>query len=362
MAIVGKPSAPEMAISGADASPEMAIIGAPPRSELGPLRGVLPGAEQHVCHHPGMSSSRRSAMPEADFWSLIELLGGRVDDDGVGRLTGALRQGDDGTAVAFAERLAAVLYELDREELFEQPVRWADAPDEEPLPLSADTFLYLRCAVVAAGRATVDAVLADPAVLRDRLWEDGELLLTAADVEVDTAVSYETGSNTEHWSPRPDDGPVERSLVAVLLEDLQEPIEGWDGQGVPVTMYGWPQWLPWDVTRAVSEELDGVVRAGGGVPASLGAGHVHVRLGFGEAWQTTPGHPDLVADEYGPGQVLEVRAELDQSAVRAWSRDQQLTGLRAVAAGCLLAALPGDHGARPALERAVADGAELLRS
>jgi hypothetical protein len=306
-------------------------------------------------------------MPEDQFWSFIDLLGGSPGADSVSRLTDALRSGGKATAIGFAESLAAVLHELDREVLVRRTIRWADAPDQDPIPLSDDTFLYLRCAVVAAGRATVDAVLADPAVLESRLWDDGEGLLHAAGEaagdEIDTELSYETGSNTEHWTPRPDDdGPAERPLVAVLLADLLDPIEGWDGEtGEPLVEYAWPMWLPQEVSWDVSTTASRLVGEGGGLPP-LGAEQVVVSLEFGEVWQAVPAVDGLVDDELGLEQMFRVRAQLAQDVVRSWSAEQQTRGLLAVAAGCLLAVLPSDHGARQALQQATEDGAELLPS
>lgn len=44
--------------------------------------------------------------------------------------------------MAFQERLARLLYELDRERLATQPVSFGDdPPGSEPLPLSDDGFL-----------------------------------------------------------------------------------------------------------------------------------------------------------------------------------------------------------------------------
>lgn len=309
---------------------------------------------------------RRRGLPENEFWRLIALLDGSPDEESVARLIEALRRAGKRTARQFAETLAAVLYELDREVLADRTIRWADSPDREPIPLSDDSFLYLRCAVVAAGRPTVDAVLADPAVLESRVWEDGESLLYAADEaagdEIDTDLSYETGSNTEHWTPRDDDRPVERPLVAVLLEDLLDPIEGWDGEtGEPLVEYAWPIWLPHEVSWDVSTTASRLVGEGGGLPP-LGAEQVVVSLGFGEVWQTSPAVDGLVDDELGLEQMFRVRAQLAQGTVRSWGAEQQTRGLLAVAAGCLLAVLPDDHGARQALRRAAEDGAELLPS
>lgn len=169
-------------------------------------------------------------MPEDEFWRFIAVPDRSTDADAVERLTAALRAGGRRKAVGFAERLAATLYELDREVSCHQPVRWFDEPaDEPPIPLSDDSFLYLRAAVVAQGRAVLERVLADPAALLTRPWDDGEALLYAAEDaaggEIETKFSYETGSDEEHWS-RDDVDPEthETPIVAVLLSDLSHPI------------------------------------------------------------------------------------------------------------------------------------------
>lgn len=181
-------------------------------------------------------------MPEDEFWQLIDFLDGSTDKDAVERLTEALRARGKRKAVAFQERLAAVLFELDREELARQPVRWSDGPDDEdPIPLSADSFLYLRADVVAKGKQVVEQVLADPAVLLTRRWDDGEALLYAADEaaddEIETNISYETGTNEQHWTPIQFDPSTHQiPLVAVLVSDLLDPIEAYqdDAMTIPV--------------------------------------------------------------------------------------------------------------------------------
>jgi hypothetical protein len=167
-------------------------------------------------------------MPESEFWQYIEVLDGSADADTVGRLADVLRAAGKRTAIGFGERLAATLNELDRVELFRQPVRWADTPDEDIIPLSDDSFLRLRAGIVARGKEAVDAVLADPAILQAELWDDGEALLYAADEavddEIETRRSYETGSNTAHWPPVPDDESDHGSpLVAVCSRTCSTP-------------------------------------------------------------------------------------------------------------------------------------------
>jgi hypothetical protein len=307
-------------------------------------------------------------MPEGEFWQFIEVLGGSVDEDAVGRLADALRAAGKRKAIGFAARLAATLYELDRFELFQQPVRWADAPDEDILPLSDDSFLYLRAGIVARGKDTVDAVLADPTVLQTTLWDDGEALLYAADEavddEIETRLSYETGSNTAQWPPTPDDASHHAPpLVAVLLEDLLVPLEGYLDADMTLPappMYAWPMWFPHDVLDAASTAADALVREAGGVPPELDVVQLQVVIGLGDAWQLSAAIEWQVQDDTGLGQVLRTRAQMRQADVRAWTPQEQETGLRAVVATSLLAALPEQHDSRAGLERAVAGGAHLF--
>jgi hypothetical protein len=142
---------------------------------------------------------------EDDFWPLIAVLDGRSDGDGVARLTAALRDRGAQVARAFQERLPQVLFDLDREELADQPVRFSDdPPDVDRIRLSDDSFLYLRAGIVARGRETYQAVLSRPSLLAEGTWDWCEdLLYVAGDVlgdDVDTQLSYETGSNTQHWA------------------------------------------------------------------------------------------------------------------------------------------------------------------
>jgi hypothetical protein len=282
----------------------------------------------------------RRALPEDEFWQFIAVLDGSTDDDAVERLTAALRAGGKRKAVGFAERLAATLYELDREVLCDQPVRWFDDPeDEPPIPLSGDSFLNLRAAIVAQGKAVVEQVLADPAVLLRKPWDDGEALLYAAE----KAAGGET-----HETP----------IVAVLLSDLLHPIEAYedDAMTIPVeaAMYAWPSWFPFDVLGAVNDELNALVRDGGGVPERLGE-QIQIYAGLGEVWLPTPEITWDATDDTGLGRVVEVRVQLRQAEVRAWKEPQQQAALRTLAAICCLAVLPEDHGSRGALEQAAAE-------
>lgn len=308
-------------------------------------------------------------MPEDEFWQFIDILGGSADDDAVTRLTEALRGGGKRTAVGFAERLAATLYDLDREELFRQPVRWADAPDEDAIPLSDDSFLYLRAGIVARGKDSVEAVLADPAVLQAELWDDGESLLYAAEEaagdQIETRLSYETGSNAAFWSPPDDDGDTHvRPLVAVFLEDLLDSIQGFvPGTNLTVPLpplYVWPRWFPEEVETAVQELCDSAVREAGGIPTEMDVEQLQITVGFGERWRLTPRIEPSIQDDTGLGRVLRTHAEMHQADVRAWSSEEQQAALLAVVARSLLDALPEKHGSRIILERAMTAGESLL--
>jgi hypothetical protein len=147
-------------------------------------------------------------MDDAEFWTLIA----RIDAD-------ALREGDSEAAVeplvdaltplgeerlhAFEEALARKLYALDGR-------RYAEHAGESGE--SADGFLYLRCFVVAAGRAEYEAVLRDPSRMPSspERWCEDLLAVAALAYEAstgrdnwihDASVSYETGSNADAWKP-----------------------------------------------------------------------------------------------------------------------------------------------------------------
>lgn len=78
--------------------------------------------------------------------------------------------------------------------------------------LSGDSFLYARAAVVAAGRATYEAVLHDPQVFApyatDLIWAESLLYVpdeayrrhTGQEWDRNTRYSYESYSNTAGWA------------------------------------------------------------------------------------------------------------------------------------------------------------------
>ncbi len=318
----------------------------------------------------GLFSRARTPLDEGAFWSLIDLLQGRTDEDALERLRAGI--GSKRQAIAFQERLALVLFDLDREALAEQRVHFDDMePDDAPMPLSDDTFLYLRAGIVARGRDTVAAVIADPSLLAQGSWPDFEDLLyvaeEVADDEIETAVSYETGSNAAHWSERPDIDPADLRPVSAALEcrDMSQALEGMgydeDGAERPLVLHLPPGFLSWDDMRAVTAELSGIVDDAGGLPEELG---VSILLAVVELGDERDLRPEVRPP--GPGRMnpavveQEVAVRVVLSEVKAWPRPDHARGLLALGSRCLLAVLPADHGARGRLVLAAEDARDLL--
>ena len=148
-------------------------------------------------------------LSEASFWMLIDEMRGDAADEGCHRLYAALRQRGPEDVLGFEDRLAEVLHRLDLRSIAKQ--RWRDTADPWWAPslpfISADSFLYARCAAVAAGQAAVEAILADHRQFRGR-WDLGAERLLYVPREAYEALSgqpwpedhvspfsYETGSN-----------------------------------------------------------------------------------------------------------------------------------------------------------------------
>jgi hypothetical protein len=330
------------------------------------MRSILPGgADRAGDGHPadwmaGMRLLRR-AMPEDEFWSLVDTMQGGCDDDSVERLTAALTAAGRKQAFAFQERLALVLHDLDREVLARQPVRFVDDPDDaEPIPLSDDTFLYLRAGIVARGRSIVAAVLADPTLLASGRWEECEELLyvaeEVADDDIDTKVSYESGSNEVHWSPRQE--PVREDWdqgtrpVWVHCRDLGERIDGQrsfaDGRVEALVTYLSPLWLSGRVLEGLTTSLSKPVAISGGLPPEL-CRQVEVQVDFGGEWQLAPVNLGVGVDDYGNDGVLTVRTGVNAAQIREWPASRRQETLLAIGAASVLHVLPPDHAARPAL-------------
>lgn len=303
-------------------------------------------------------------MPETDFWALIDLMEGRADDEAVERLTEALEAAGKRRARAFQERLALVLFDLDREVLAGQPVFFDDEEVEEgdePIPLSDDSFLYLRAGIVTKGRDTVRAVLADPTLLAQGRWPECEALLYAAEGdecgdEIDTKVSYETGSNSAHWSARPDVEPnPDWRPPTVLVDgedrDQPEPVVTYheDGTEEESTAYFSPRYLRLDTFFDVGCELSDIVTEAGGLPESFEGRLLQCVVEFG----TDPREPSITVarHELDGEEVQRSSVWVSHDAARAWPKPDRHANVKALAARAALNALPDDHAARAQLER-----------
>ena len=159
-------------------------------------------------------------MGEATFWSLITQMRGDATEAGCHRLYLALRQMTPDDILSFEDRLAEVLHRLDLRSIARQ--RWRDTADPRWLPrlpfISADGFLYARCAAVAEGQATVDAILADHRKFRRRWDLDAERLLNVP------REAYEAASGR----PWPED-----HLSPHSYETGSNPAGGWNREGLP---------------------------------------------------------------------------------------------------------------------------------
>jgi hypothetical protein len=316
----------------------------------------------------------RKTLEEDGFWALIGEMRGSTDTDGIDALSTARGARGRGTAIAFHERLARVLYELDREVLASQPVRFRGDPPGELIPLSADVFLYLRAGIVVAGRETYDAVLADPQLLAAGEWDDCEdLLYVAPEIvgdDIETALSYETGSNLRYWSapvvPEREDWDSGPRPVIVTLRDLSRPRHGEtlhpDGTVAPDLEHSPPAAIDWDLYDSLTVDLARAVVTGGGLP--FGADEVdllEVAIDVGRSWQTRPERVGPAPrPTLGLAAVLQLQVEVPSREVAGWSPAEQHRGLLALAAVAVLAVLPPNHGAADKLTALHAAGKDLL--
>jgi hypothetical protein len=139
------------------------------------------------------------------FWSLIARIDRRALQDGdEDAALQPLRGGLEALSVeglrGFQDVLAAKLYQLDTR---------AHASSAGDAGESSDGFLYVRCFVVACGRTHFERVRSDPSLMPTSLDEWLEPLLNVAEEVYEqrtserwpftTAVSVETGSNTDGW-------------------------------------------------------------------------------------------------------------------------------------------------------------------
>lgn len=148
----------------------------------------------------------RLLMPDDEFWSLIELLGGSLEDEGVAHLSEALQEIPRPELIRFNDTLAARLHELD------QPGNAVRFGAGVGAVVSPDASLYYRCEIIARGRAAFDDHVARPRVDGEDAGAAGEVLLgiapDAATHKLPTPdYSIETGFNKSYWPDAPDPAP-----------------------------------------------------------------------------------------------------------------------------------------------------------
>ncbi|MFJ9895394.1 DUF4240 domain-containing protein [Streptomyces sp. NPDC091280] len=238
-------------------------------------------------------------MVETTIWHQLRVLDGKADEDSVDRLVAELGKQGEADILAFSEALAEALWQLDTERHFNQPVRDIDDPEDELLPLSSDTFLYLRCAVVAAGRQRYDQVLADPSALAGE-WDfsEAELLLEAAPQayeavtglawDHETALSPETGSNPTGWPtaqhqshvPTDDDGPPWLAFSLGLDEGVSLSLEELLDEAAERVQAD-PEWRTWYDSLGVEEvEIFPLYTTGQSAPPKIRKGRRRVVAEF----------------------------------------------------------------------------------
>jgi len=116
---------------------------------------------------------------------------------------------------AFDDALAERLFALDTRAHCRAGYQGESDPDNGDDYISADDFLYLRCAVVANGRKLYDKVLRDPTQMLRGLEFESLLGLAEEAYEAKTGeeydhvanVSWESFSNREGWRPTKETRP-----------------------------------------------------------------------------------------------------------------------------------------------------------
>ncbi len=151
----------------------------------------------------GVDKPSRSLMEDDRFWSLIDLLGGSLEDEAIAELSDALEALEYPDIVRFRDTLVARLRELDH------PLNTVGSGDGDERVISADASLYYRCEIVAAGRDVFRDHLEHPRPGEGLAGTDGEALLgIAEDASVSRMpapeVSIETGTNPQHWPDAPE--------------------------------------------------------------------------------------------------------------------------------------------------------------
>jgi hypothetical protein len=144
---------------------------------------------------------------EAEFWELIE----RIDwpckrpEEQTAPLVKALADMPVSSICLFADRLSKCLHDLDT-----RAHAMAYAANEPEGFISADDFLYARCAVVAEGKAYYEKVRNDPSHMPDEIVFEPLLYVAddAFEMKMGTefnyrpAYTYETRTNEAGWAEK----------------------------------------------------------------------------------------------------------------------------------------------------------------
>lgn len=294
-------------------------------------------------------------MTEDDFWQLVAELGGQVAEPAFDRLTARLAGGPVADIVAFGERLDSVLRRIDQPELWSQDV-W-DSEDDltEPAPsLNTDGFLDARAAVVCAGRATYEEVLANPARFGG-VWDFAAEMLLYVPVEAYEAATGEpwphplpgSDNRVEDYPPQespvspvptisedPDAGAIrlDVSAEAYRLVDVVgtydvRPMEGFLAEPSPrielppgAQLVEWPPMISEWIFGVAATRVSQAVRRNGGL-VGLSMNRLWVMLVLAERWDLT-----LLLRPFS-GAV-----HVEAAAVHGWSYDQAERAIVSLAA------------------------------
>lgn len=270
-------------------------------------------------------------MDEAEFWRLVDQLSGSASRRNIQRLMSVLERRTPGEITGFADRLALLLYTLDRRTLADQPFADSEVKNGPVLSGSADAFLYARCAVVVAGRPTFERALNVETEFA-RAWDLGaERLLEVApeayrratghEWDHEETVSYETGSNSEGWDFSHDakntdvtNWPVEsaKSLLVEVTTALSDEFPAVQ------RFVNHPERVEFAVVQEVSSRLTTLLLSTGGPPAGLEG--VQISLLQANRWdlEAKPDGADIDLVSFPPVFVL-----VDGRAEHSWSNEQQ---------------------------------------
>lgn len=149
-------------------------------------------------------SSADDIFSEADFWQVIDQIdwSQKGSENKIRPAVNMLAKMPVTNICIFADKLSAKLFNLDT-----RAHANAYAANEPNHFISADDFLYARCAVVAEGKVYYEKVLNDPAQMPDDIIFEPLLYLADDSFEMKTGVpfnyrptfNYETQSNREGW-------------------------------------------------------------------------------------------------------------------------------------------------------------------